>query len=797
MRRMKIRIISMLVVLAMVLGLVPVMSGTEANADGEQYEIKIVCTHPGSNCTREWDLGTHTLPYTIDASYFESIMIHTNAMHGGQDLPNPYITNVSSSSSGLTTGDNNHELKAIAAGTHGFQVHFSGSSGVTGRIAYGNVIVTQESSPGPEPSHTHTFTYSASGSRLTAACTESSCNLHSGITVEMLAPASLTYNGNTHPVRFNDNNQDDAFYNATGYRPSSCVEYFKVNPDNSEYSIGSGAPTDHYKYKAKIKIGEATASITFSIAKATPTVETLPTASEITFGDTLSSSTLTGGSVTLEGQNVSGYFMWKSGSTQPKGSDSETTAFDAIFVPDDGDNIDNKIVGVKLKVNKLPIGEDAVTAPTPLELTYNGSNQELITAGTVDGGYMVYALGGETTPPDESSYSKTVPKGKKAGKYYVYWKAVADESHDFGGSNVSGTIGTEIYKAKSEVTEKPEGKTGLVYNGEDQILLESLGKASGGTMYFAHGPVDTYGTEPAFDGDSDVPENDKKWHSSSKIPTGKIEGTYVIWYMVKGDENHENTSPDMLTVSMTKRDDHEDTTDDDPKDDDKKDDDSKKDDDTKTDDDSKKDDTSKDDSSKDSDKKDTSSKAVYRNTKGANAKWTSGSKNGLTFVFKRDKDDSTTRTHFQGIRVDKLVVPVGYYNVTNGSVVIELIPDYLWTLKAGEHTLTAVFDDGDDVSVKFTTIKKAGDESNYGNNGNGGSGSGNGNSYYDKYGNLVIGANGTGNTASATDAYGNSTKTGDGMDLVIMVLVMIVAFLAALCVLKSKYIMKFKMTWWN
>ena len=46
----------------------------------------------------------------------------------------------------------------------------------------------------------------------------------------------------------------------------------------------------------------------------------------------------------------------------------------------------------------------------------------------------------------------------------------------------------------------------------------------------------------------------------------------------------------------------------------------------------------------------------------------------------------------------------------SGSVIVKLNPAYLETLSVGEHTLTAQFDDGDDVTVKFTIKEKAAEE---------------------------------------------------------------------------------------
>ncbi len=86
--------------------------------------------------------------------------------------------------------------------------------------------------------------------------------------------------------------------------------------------------------------GTNTANIAFTIAKGTPTIATPPTASAITDGQTLASSSLTGGSATGIGSSVlSGTFGWNSPSFAPP---LGTANYGAIFTPSgaDADNWD-------------------------------------------------------------------------------------------------------------------------------------------------------------------------------------------------------------------------------------------------------------------------------------------------------------------------------------------------------------------------------------------------------------------------------------------------------------------------
>lgn len=95
---------------------------------------------------------------------------------------------------------------------------------------------------------------------------------------------------------------------------------------------------------------------------------------------------------------------------------------------------------------------------------------------------------------------------------------------------------------------------------------------------------------------------------------------------------------------------------------------------------------------------------TYRNTAGDGQRWTKGSGNTADFTFKRSVEDSETFSHFKGILVDGNDVDASYYTAEPGSVIISLKPSYLETLSEGKHTLTAVFDDGNDPEAAFTIL---------------------------------------------------------------------------------------------
>lgn len=120
------------------------------------------------------------------------------------------------------------------------------------------------------------------------------------------------------------------------------------------------------------------------------------------------------------------------------------------------------------------------TAPTAKSLKYNGSEQELVNAGTATGGTMQYSLNNNT-------WSDAIPKGKNAGNYTVYYMVKGDSDHsdytpspntvsvkidpkDISGVTI-GTIANQTYTG-SAITPDPEVKDGAttLVKGKDYTV---------------------------------------------------------------------------------------------------------------------------------------------------------------------------------------------------------------------------------------------------------------------------------------------------------------------------------------
>ena len=153
-----------------------------------------------------------------------------------------------------------------------------------------------------------------------------------------------------------------------------------------------------------------------------PTPDGEITAAEITYGDALSKSTISGKMKDPDtGKSVNGTFAWTDGTINPNAGDYEA---DWTFTPAAGYEKYATATGtVTIKVNKAA---PTFTAPTAQEnLTYTGQEQALITAGSVTKyGTMQYSL------TENGTYSQVIPTGTDAGAYTVWYRVIGDANHN-------------------------------------------------------------------------------------------------------------------------------------------------------------------------------------------------------------------------------------------------------------------------------------------------------------------------------------------------------------------------------
>jgi hypothetical protein len=152
------------------------------------------------------------------------------------------------------------------------------------------------------------------------------------------------------------------------------------------------------------------------VNKATPTVSAWPAASAINYGQTLASSTLTGGTA-----SVPGAFAWTSASTAPAAG---TPLESVTFTPTDATNYTTITHTVQLTVNKALLTVTATNASVP----YNQAipNLTYSTAGYVNGDTSSVLSGApaETTTATQGSpvgtYLITITQGTLAAANYSF-----------------------------------------------------------------------------------------------------------------------------------------------------------------------------------------------------------------------------------------------------------------------------------------------------------------------------------------------------------------------------------------
>ena len=160
----------------------------------------------------------------------------------------------------------------------------------------------------------------------------------------------------------------------------------------------------------------------YAVDKITPVVDGDITASNITYSDELSKSTISGKMKNpTTGDEVKGTFAWTDGTIKPAASDNYEAEW--TFTPAAGYEKYATATGtVTIKVNKAA---PTFNAPTAQEnLTYTGQEQALITAGMTDHGTMQYSL------TENGTYSQDIPTGTDAGAYTVWYRVIGDENHN-------------------------------------------------------------------------------------------------------------------------------------------------------------------------------------------------------------------------------------------------------------------------------------------------------------------------------------------------------------------------------
>ncbi len=127
----------------------------------------------------------------------------------------------------------------------------------------------------------------------------------------------------------------------------------------------------------------------------------------------------------------------------------------SILVTAKTDNYADIAITVNLELVD-PLQASVTTDPAPIQdLVYNGSAQALVTAGTADGGRLLYSL------EQDGTYQATVPEAINAGDYEVWYYVDSDIDHC---DSAKKSVSVSIAKAEPSIGEETDkaGNTAMI-----------------------------------------------------------------------------------------------------------------------------------------------------------------------------------------------------------------------------------------------------------------------------------------------------------------------------------------------
>ncbi len=337
----------------------------------------------------------------------------------------------------------------------------------------------------------------------------------------------------------------------------------------------------------------------YAVDKITPVADGEITASEITYGDELSKSTITGKMKDPDNAEVKGTFAWKDGTIKPNAG-----GFDAewVFTPDSPKYA--AVTGkVTVTVKRATIPEEQVTIKQKGTLTYNGSEQ--VAEVEITGAEGLGTISLQYAVADYYGHNSTVPAFTDAGTHQVHYtvysqnydipsgyftvtiepKTVTDPTVIVNGGPFTYNDGSEIKPAvtvKDGETEISDREYTVSYRdninagtatvtitdeeGGNYVLgtvseTFAIGKADAGVKTAPAAQTLTYNgngqqlvTAGEALGGTMVYSLEETGAYTDTIPTGIAAGEYTVWYKVEGDSNHNGTTAASVTVTIGRAD---------------------------------------------------------------------------------------------------------------------------------------------------------------------------------------------------------------------------------------------------
>ena len=392
----------------------------------------------------------------------------------------------------------------------------------------------------------------------------------------------------------------NAFHSGS-YSPAGRIQDgwgIDVNTGAITYALADGAAAgDVITFTLLVRsknYEDATVTVILTLTERDAPILTLPDIITVDYtGAEIPVSAVTGKSAAFDGKDVPGTWNWKAGQAITNATDTGSKAI--VFTP--ADLVNYHPVEGEVYVIISRVAPD-YTAPAAIDgLTYSGSAQALVRAGSTAHGKLLYSLSKDGT------YSETIPTGTGAGEYTVWYKVEGDSNHkDSQPGSVTATIAPKIVTATVTVsggsltfTGDPQKPDVIVKDGDTVISPEeydvsyrdnvNAGTAtvtvrnkaggnytvSGSTTFEIGKAASEVRTAPGANAGLVYNGGEQTLITAGTALGGKLKyrlgetgeftedlpkatdaGTYTVYCMVEGDGNHRDSEVQSLTVTIDK-----------------------------------------------------------------------------------------------------------------------------------------------------------------------------------------------------------------------------------------------------
>ena len=392
----------------------------------------------------------------------------------------------------------------------------------------------------------------------------------------------------------------NAFHSGS-YSPADRIQDgwgIDVNTGAITYALADGAAAgDVITFTLLVRsknYEDATVTVILTLTERDAPTLTLPDIITVDYtGAEIPVSAVTGKSAAFDGKDVPGTWSWKAGQAITNATDTGSKTI--VFTP--ADLVNYHPVEGEVYVIISRVAPD-YTAPAAIDgLTYSGSAQALVRAGSTAHGKLLYSLSKDGT------YSETIPTGTDAGEYTVWYKVEGDSNHkDSQPKSVTATIAPKTVTATVTVSGGSLTYTGdplkpdvVVKDGDTVISPEEydvsyrdnvnagtatvtvrnkaggnytvsgsatfeIGKAASevrtapganaGLVY--NGGEQTLITAGTALGGKLKYRLGETGEFTEALPKATDAGTYTVYCMVEGDGNHRDSEVQSLTVTIDK-----------------------------------------------------------------------------------------------------------------------------------------------------------------------------------------------------------------------------------------------------